>query len=225
MPQQQAEIARANLSAQIAALDAQLYQLVSVRAPFAGRVERIQWEEQNDQVLSVVVFLLLLTPVLIAEAQTPKLPCATTSAECVAMLGDLAVSNSLELQTLNRAIAFQQKKVWTAWMNADGWNPLAVGMRFARNLVGGGDRAAIKLEIANLERRRAEVESALRLQVANALADIEEAGRRRRLAQSKSDNHWARMRLIEAGYRLGAGSTEEMLQLWSTSKDLHGQVA
>lgn len=170
-------------------------------------------------------FLLLLTPVLIAEAQTPKLPCANTSAECVAMLGDLAVSNSLELQTLNRAITFQQRKVWSAWMNADGWNPLAVGMRIARNAVGGGDRAAIKLDIANLERRRAEVESSLRLQVANVLAEIEAVGHRRRLAQSKLDNHLARVWLIEAGYRLGDGSTEEMFSLWSTGEELCGQAA
>src|SRR5262249_52313976 len=157
-------------------------------------------------------------------AQTKKLPCANTSPECMMMLGDLAVSNSLELQTLNRSIAFQKKKVWTSWMNADGWNPLAVGMRIARNVFGGGDRAAVKLEIANLDRRRAEVESTLRLQVANALADIEAAGRRRQFAQARLDNHLARLRLIEAGYRLGDGSTEEMLSHWSTGEELRGQI-
>jgi hypothetical protein len=54
---QQAEMARAQLAAQLAALDVQLAQLAAVRAPFAGRVARISWEEQHDQTLTVVLYL------------------------------------------------------------------------------------------------------------------------------------------------------------------------
>jgi hypothetical protein len=54
---EQAEIARAQLIAQMAALDQQLAQLAAVRAPFGGRVERILWEEQNDQAIAVVLYL------------------------------------------------------------------------------------------------------------------------------------------------------------------------
>jgi hypothetical protein len=90
------------------------------------------------------------------------LPCSDSSAECLRRLGDLAAENCLELRVITQALAYQRRKLWTSWLNADGLNPLAVGLRVARNLAGGGDRAAARLEIAQLERRRAEVEAGLR---------------------------------------------------------------
>lgn len=54
---QQTEIARAQMAAQLAALDVQLERLAVVRAPFAGRVTRIEWEEGNNAEFSVVVYL------------------------------------------------------------------------------------------------------------------------------------------------------------------------
>ncbi len=56
---QQTESARAQLAAQIAAIDAQLAQLVAVRAPFGGTVKRIEWEEMNDAAITVFVDLAL----------------------------------------------------------------------------------------------------------------------------------------------------------------------
>src|SRR5262249_35321128 len=152
-------------------------------------------------------------------------PCAAASAECAAMLGDLAVRNSLELRTLDQAIAYQKRRGWSSWLNADGWNPLGVAFRIARNVVGGGDVAANKLDIAQLVRRRAEVETSLRLQVAQQFAEIEGTERRRQIAQSKLDAHITRVRILAAGYRLGEGSTDEMLSLWSLSEELRGQAA
>ena len=55
--QQQAVIARSQLLTQIAALDLQLAQLAEVRAPFAGKIRRIEWEEQHDQTITVVLYL------------------------------------------------------------------------------------------------------------------------------------------------------------------------
>ncbi|HZN11509.1 MAG TPA: metal-dependent hydrolase, partial [Blastocatellia bacterium] len=80
------------------------------------------------------------------------LPCSDSSAECLRRLGDLAVENCLELRVISQTLAYQRRKLWTSWLNADGLNPLAVGLRVARNLAGGGDRAAARLEIAQLER-------------------------------------------------------------------------
>jgi len=54
---QQTESARAQLEAQIAAIDAQLAQLVAVRAPFGGTVKRIEWEEMDDAAIIVFVTL------------------------------------------------------------------------------------------------------------------------------------------------------------------------
>lgn len=55
--QQQAAIERARLTAQRAELDLQLAQLTAVRAPFAGTIKRIEWEDMNDEKLTVVVYL------------------------------------------------------------------------------------------------------------------------------------------------------------------------
>jgi hypothetical protein len=37
--------------------ETQVEQLATVRAPFAGRVERLTWEEQHDQTITVVLYL------------------------------------------------------------------------------------------------------------------------------------------------------------------------
>jgi biotin carboxyl carrier protein len=57
--QQQGEIELARLTAQIAELDLQLAQLTVVRAPFAGTIKRIEWEEMTNEKLTVLVYLLV----------------------------------------------------------------------------------------------------------------------------------------------------------------------
>jgi Outer membrane efflux protein len=112
-----------------------------------------------------------------------------------------------------------------SWLNADGLNPLAVGLRLARNLAGGGDRAAARLEIAQMERRRAEVEAGLRLAVAERVAELEAAGRRLSLAREREATHRSRLALLVVGYRLGEGSTEEMITLLQAGEELRVRVA
>jgi hypothetical protein len=112
-----------------------------------------------------------------------------------------------------------------SWLNADGLNPLAVGLRLARNIAGGGDRAAARLEIAELERRRAEVEAGLRLAVAERVAELEAAGRRLALAREREAAHESRLSLSAVGYRMGEGSTEEMMALWQARDEMRGRVA
>jgi hypothetical protein len=152
------------------------------------------------------------------------LPCSDSSAECLRRLGDLAIANNPEMKVIDQALAYQRRKVWTSWLNADGLNPLAMGLRVARNLAGGGDRAAMKLEVAQLERRRAEVEAGVRLAVAQSVAELEAAGDRLAISRARSDEHRLRLRLLTVGYRLGDGSTEEMIRLWQTGEELRGQV-
>lgn len=55
--QQQAIIARSQLLTQIAALDLQLAQLAEVRAPFSGKIRRIEYEDMHDQTITVLVYL------------------------------------------------------------------------------------------------------------------------------------------------------------------------
>ena len=153
------------------------------------------------------------------------LPCSDSSAERLRRLGNLAAENSPELRVIDQALAYQRRKLWTSWLSADGLNPLAVGLRLARNLAGGGDRAAARLEIAELERRRAEVEAGLRLAVAERVAKLEAAGRRLALAREREAAHGSRLSLSAVGYRMGEGSTEEMMALWQTREEMRGRVA
>jgi hypothetical protein len=55
--QQQAALEAVRLTAQLAELQLQLAQLAAVRAPFAGTIKRIEWEDMNDETLTVVVYL------------------------------------------------------------------------------------------------------------------------------------------------------------------------
>lgn len=57
--QHQAILARSQLLTQIAALDWQLAQLAAVRAPFSGKIKRIEYEDMHDQTITVLVYLLV----------------------------------------------------------------------------------------------------------------------------------------------------------------------
>ena len=183
-----------------------------------GGVERVK-EESRD--VRGVRFL----EELWQDLHYGALPCSDSSAECLRRLANLAAENCPELRVISQALAYQRRKLWTSWLNADGLNPLAVSLRLARNLAGGGDRAAARLEIAELERRRAEVEAALRQAVAREAAEAEAAGRRLRGARERLEAHRARIRLLEVGYRLGEGSTEAMLGEWLAGEGWRDRAA
>jgi hypothetical protein len=153
-----------------------------------------------------------------------RLPCQDPSPDCLRTLGDLAVSHNLEIRTLDQAIQLAKKKQWTTWMNADGLNPIAMGLRIARNLAGGGDRAALKLDIANLERRRAEVETNLRERITQAVSDYEAADQHVRLARAKLAAHEAKLKWLEAAYGMGEGETETMLVVWQQREEWQAQI-
>lgn len=153
-----------------------------------------------------------------------RLPCQDSSPACLHTLGDLAVRHNLEIRTLDHAIQLAKKKQWTTWLNADGLNPIAMGLRIVRNVAGGGDRAALKLDIANLERRRAEVETDLRERIAQAIHEYEAAERRLRLARAKLTAHTTRLKWLKAAYKLGEGETETMLTLWQQHAELQAQI-
>ena len=147
-------------------------------------------------------------------AMNQGLPCSDSSAECLRRLGDLAVENCLELGVIDRALAYQRRKLGTSWLNADGLNPVAVALRVTRNLAGGGDRAAGEArdraarEAAGRGRGRAE---ALRRRARRRTRGREAAAR-----SGSRAGGGPRIATIALGRRLpdGEGSTEEMIALW-----------
>src|SRR5262245_64546759 len=137
------------------------------------------------RLLFLSISLLISSPIVNGQSRD-DLPCASRSAECAHMLSDLALKNSAELRTLDQAIAYQKRRGWSSWLNADGLNPLGVGFRLLRNVAGGADVEANKHDTSQRERRRSEVESGLRLAVANGLVDLEAAEQRRQMAAARS---------------------------------------
>jgi hypothetical protein len=125
---------------------------------------------------------------------------------------------------LEQAIRLQKKKLWTHWLNADGLNPLAIVLRIARNVAGGGERAAAQLELARLELRRTELAAQVREAVARAVFAEETAQRAWTQAQSRLTAHQTRLAWLTISYRLGEGSTETMLQLWQQETELQAEV-
>jgi Outer membrane efflux protein len=154
---------------------------------------------------------------------TNHLPCQDSSPACLQTLGDLAVQHSREITVMEQAIQLQKKKLWTSWLNADGLNPLAIGLRIARNLAGGGDRAAAKLELARRTAQRAELETNLRHSVVQAVLEYERAQQQLHAAQTSLATHAMQLRFAEISYRLGEGSTETMLQNWQRYEELQSQ--
>lgn len=152
------------------------------------------------------------------------LPCSDSSPTCLQTLGDLAVQNSREIAVLKQAIALQKKKLWTSWLSADGWHPLAIGLHIARNLAGGGDRAAAKLEIARLDLRRIEIATNLHQAIRQAVWEYERLQQELAVTQNKRAYHQARLQIAEISYRLGESHTEAILSLWQTSEELQTQV-
>lgn len=152
------------------------------------------------------------------------LPCLDSSPVCLQTLSDLAVQNSREIAVLDQAITLQKKKLWTSWLNADGWHPFAIGLRIARNLAGGGDRAALKLDIARLELRQAELAAQLRNLSVQAVLAYETSQRQLNVKETKLAAHQVRLRLLTTEYRLGEGNTEAMLQWWQTERELQQEA-
>lgn len=149
-----------------------------------------------------------------------RLPCQDSSPAGLETLGDLAVENSREIAVLEQAIQLQKKKLWTSWLNADGLNPLAIGLRIARNVAGGGERAAAQLELARLELRQAELATQLRDAVSRAVFAYETARQELTQTQTRLTAHQTRLAWLIISYRLGEGSTEMMLQFWQQGREL-----
>ncbi len=168
-----------------------------------------------------------------------------SSGECIEQLTQAAIANSPELVTLDEQIALVNERVelmgdrinytsnrrWTNYLTTE---PL----RLVANIFGGGDvqrdniaiadlevkAATLEAARANLERRRAEVESQIREEVLSLVLEYEAAGRQAALVESQLAAHELQQKIMEIDYRMGNGSTSQILALTHSGERLKNQL-
>ena len=158
--------------------------------------------------------------------------CLNSSNECVQELSEKAIASSHKLKTLAERITlieqrlelaedrieYTRKKKWTNYISA---NPINI----LQNIFGGGDVqrdniAIASLEIrtadllaakAELERQQEEEKVTISDRVLRLLLDYEAAQRRHELLTSQLKTLEQQQRVARVSYRLGRGSTNQML--------------
>ncbi len=169
-----------------------------------------------------------------------QLPCLNSGDECVQKLSEKAIANSFKLKTLEERISiieqrlevaedridYTRKKKWTNYISA---NPINI----LQNIFGGGDVQRDNIAIASLEIRTADLlaakaelerqqeEEKVKLgdleeirfagRVLRLLLNYEAAQRRHKLLSSQLKTLERQQRVARVSYRLGRGSTSQML--------------
>jgi outer membrane protein TolC len=125
----------------------------------------------------------------------------------------------------------QYERRWTAILPALGdlltLNPLSL----IGSLFGGGSFRDVDLRIADLQvrvsdlvRRRAEVTVQLHAEVTELVMQVEKGDRQIALLQSQLANQQQRVSVMAIGYRLGDGTTEQMIRLWQQTEALEAKL-
>jgi hypothetical protein len=166
------------------------------------------------------------------------LPCQTSSPDCINQLTEAAVIQNSEIASLDERLELagqqinrQYERRWTAILPALGelinLNPIGL----IESLFGGGSFRDVDLRIADLElrvseliRRRAEVTVQIHDQVTELLLGIEKNDRQIALMQKHLASHRQRVAVMESGYRVGEGSTEQMIRVWQQGEDLQARL-
>ncbi len=158
--------------------------------------------------------------------------CLNSSDECVQQLSEKAIASSHKLKTLAERITlieqrlelaedrieYTRKKKWTNYISA---NPVNI----LQNIFGGGDVQRDRIAIASLEIRTADLLAAkaelerqqeeekveIGDRVLRLLLDYEAAQRRHKLLSSQLKTLEQQQRVARVSYRLGRGSTSQIL--------------
>jgi hypothetical protein len=174
-----------------------------------------------------------------------SLPCSDSSPECIDRLVRSAIDRSPKLKLLDDRIAlvnqrleiaaqridYAEDKSWTNYITTD-------PVKLIQNIFGGGDVQKDEIEIANLELKSAELEAMkielerqkeeekIRLseKVLQLVLDYEEAGRTIALIESQSETFKLQNEVFRIQYRLGEGSTEQLLSIETRGEKLREQL-
>jgi hypothetical protein len=142
-----------------------------------------------------------------------------------------AIAHNLELKTIDQRLAATQTRIdqqrrgkWKTWVQP---NPIGI----VANILGGGDAQRVEQAIGDLElnlgelhRRRAEVETQTREQVLGLVLAIEKLDRSIVGMKSAQAANAQRLAIVEVGYKFGQGSTVAMMALWEQAETEKGRI-
>jgi hypothetical protein len=175
--------------------------------------------------------MLNLLSSLSAPALAAPLPCQTSQPQCLTQLNPAAIAHNLELKTIDQRLTATQTRInqqrrgkWKTWVQ-----PNSIGI--VANILGGGDAQRVEQAIGDLElnlgelhRRRAEVETQTREQVLGLVLAIEKLDRSVVGMKSAQAANAQRLAIVEVGYKFGQGSTVAMLGLWEQAEAEKGRI-
>ena len=196
------------------------YQEYQASLDSAGRVEEMNQARLNYQKED--------------SAENKEIPCLNSSKRCVEQLTNKAIANSFKFQhSANRIALIEQrlevteeridytsKKKWTNYIST---NPVDI----IQNLFGGGGVQRDNLAIANLEVRTADLlaakaelerqQSEEKLEIENEvlhlLLNYEAKERKHELLTSQLETLEQQREVIRIAYRMGRGSTSQILNM------------
>jgi hypothetical protein len=215
----------------------------------------IIWQKGMEKLLPLASCLLPFSMwATAAVAQTP-LPCLNSSPQCIEALTQHAIANSPELKTLetqtnlldqrlkvaSESIDYANAKLWTNYLpSGTSLNPISLINPFAwiKNLAGGGDMQRDRLEIANIQlrkadleatqsemaRRTAEIKTQLSQEILTLVLDYEQKEREIALQESEINHHQLMQKTIEIDYRFGGSSTPAYLQTLQRSQEINANL-
>ena len=124
------------------------------------------------------------------------------------------------LELSNDRIGYAEARQWTDYLTLD-------PVELIQNIFGGGavqrNRLAIadlEVQVADLIRRREEVAEALAREVVDQVLEVEQLGRRLELLDAQIVTQEQREAVLEVSYRMGEGSTINMLGIWQQTEDM-----
>lgn len=140
---------------------------------------------------------------------------------------ELAISQSSEIAVIeerlelsNDRIGYAEARQWTDYLTLD-------PVELVQNIFGGGavqrNRLAIadlEVQVADLIRRREEVAESLAREVVDQVLEYEQLGRRLELLDAQIVTQEQREAVLEVSYRMGEGSTINMLGIWQQTEDM-----
>lgn len=140
-----------------------------------------------------------------------------------------AIERSSEINLINQAVELMKSKKWTSLApNIGIGNNFASknsDLRFNVNLdlvemLGGGKVREINLDISQLELRKLELESKLKIQVLENVLALERAERNVERIEKKSQMLHKRIKLLNLEYEAGEKELDSIMKYWEMEEDI-----